>query len=81
MEDWDTGIDWSGCPLVVMDPDGGGWPVVKGMERLPIEALVVNHADGESIEDVASMFECPEGIVRSIIDYAKASSGRSGRGR
>ncbi len=42
-----------------MDPDGSGWPVVKGITRhVPVEALVVNHADGEPIEDVAYMFEC-----------------------
>jgi hypothetical protein len=62
-------IEWSGCPLVQRDPDGGDWPVMKSAPSAPVEGLIVNYLDGESIEDVAYMFEVDLEEVRAIIRY------------
>jgi uncharacterized protein (DUF433 family) len=63
-------IDWSNCPLVTPEPEGGDWLVMRSAPRLGVEVLVVNYNDGESIETLAYMFECPIDDVRAIIDYA-----------
>jgi uncharacterized protein (DUF433 family) len=63
-------IDWSGCPLVWHDPDYfGGVLLVREHPRLPVEALIYNHLDGETIETVAYMFEVDEELVRAIVQY------------
>jgi uncharacterized protein (DUF433 family) len=35
---------------------------------------LANRADGESVADLAYIFECPVEIVRAIIEYARARS-------
>ena len=62
-------IEWSACPLVIRDPDGGEWLVVKSSPRAPVEGLIVNCLDGESVEDVAYMFEVDVDEVRAILQY------------
>jgi hypothetical protein len=49
------------------DPDGGDWLVMKLAPRVPIEALIVSHLDGESVEDVAGMFEVDvDEVIRAL---------------
>jgi uncharacterized protein (DUF433 family) len=63
-------IDWSACPLVVRDPSfHGGVPALRDHPRLPVEALVHNFLDGETIEDVAFMFAIDVELTRQIIQY------------
>jgi hypothetical protein len=60
-------LDWSDCPPVMDDPDGGDWLVMKLAPRVPIEALIVSHLDGESVEDVAGMFEVDvDEVIRAL---------------
>ena len=63
-------IDWSACPLVWRDPDYcGGILTVREHPRLPVQALIYNHLDGETTETVAFMFEVDEQSVRAIVGY------------
>jgi uncharacterized protein (DUF433 family) len=63
-------IDWSDCPLVVRDPQFcGGALAVRAHPRWPVEALIYNYLDGETIETVAYMFEVDEQLVRAIVSY------------
>jgi uncharacterized protein (DUF433 family) len=63
-------IDWSGCPLVWRDPDYcGGILTVCEHPRLPVEALIYNYLDGDTIETVADMFEVDVKLVRAIVQY------------
>ena len=63
-------IDWSGCPLVWRDPDYcGGILTVREHPRLPVQALIYNYLDGETIETVAFMFEVDVELVRAIVSY------------
>jgi hypothetical protein len=51
-------IDWTACPHVQRDPAfHGGVLAVREHPRLPVEALIYNYLDGETIETVAYMFE------------------------
>jgi uncharacterized protein (DUF433 family) len=68
-------IDWSDCPLVQLDSDYHyGAPTMRSSPHTLVQALVVNYHDGESIEDLAYIFECPVDEVRAIIDYAAERS-------
>jgi uncharacterized protein (DUF433 family) len=63
-------IDWSQCPLVQRDLDFyGGVLAVREHPRLPVEALIYNYLDGETIETVAYMFEVDVELVRAIVQY------------
>jgi len=63
-------IDWSDCPFVQYDPNYcGGVLVLRAHPRLPVEALIYNHLDGETIEDVAYMFEVDLEQTRAIVQY------------
>jgi hypothetical protein len=37
--------------------------------RAPVEGLIVNYLDGETIEDVAYMFEVDVELTRAVIQY------------
>jgi hypothetical protein len=63
-------IVWTDCPLVQLD--FAPWPVLRSSPRTPIEALVVNHLDGETVPDIAYMFEVDENEVGAIIAYYQA---------
>ena len=41
-----------------------------------VEALIVNHADGETIEDVADMFKCPIEIVEATSTTRRRGAGK-----
>jgi len=43
--------------------------VLRAHPRLPVEALIYNHLDGETIEDVAYMFEVDLEQTRAIVQY------------
>ena len=62
-------IDWSACPLVMPDREGGDWLVLRSAPRVSVQGLILNHLDGERSETVAAMFECPVDEVRAIIRY------------
>ena len=63
-------IDWSHCPLVQCDPNfHGGVLAVCEHPRLPVEALIYNYLDGDTIETVADMFEVDVKLVRAIVQY------------
>ena len=63
-------IDWSSCPVVQRDPNFyGGILAVRAHPRLPVEALIYNYLDGETIETVAYMFEVDVELARAIIQY------------
>ena len=63
-------MDWSDCPLVQRDPAFyGGTLALREHPRLPVQALVVNYLDGETIETVAYMFEVDVDLTRAIIRY------------
>ena len=62
-------IDWSDCPLVMADPDGGDWLVTKSNPRTSVEGVIVNILDDERIETVAYMFEVDVDEVRAILQY------------
>ncbi len=63
-------IDWSGCPLVEVDPERlGGVPVVKDT-RMQADSVVENYEDGSPIEEIADNFDIPENIIRELVTYA-----------
>lgn len=63
--------DWTGCPLVEIDPQKvSGAPVLKGT-RLPVQAVLDNHGDGLTPAEIAEQFQVPEEEVRALIDYAR----------
>jgi uncharacterized protein (DUF433 family) len=63
-------IDWSGCPLVEVDPERlGGVPVVKDT-RMQADSVVENYEDGSPVEEIADNFDIPESTVRELIAYA-----------
>jgi uncharacterized protein (DUF433 family) len=65
-----TGIDWSGCPIVERDPEKmGGIPTVRGL-RLSADAIVENHDDNLSDQEIAEIFELPIEDVRTLVAYA-----------
>jgi hypothetical protein len=39
-------IDRSECPLVIRDPDGGDWLVMKSSPRVPVQGFINSHLDG-----------------------------------
>jgi uncharacterized protein (DUF433 family) len=63
-------INWTDCPLVEINPRKlSGTPVLKG-SRMPADAILENHADGLSAEEVAEIFELPVDSVRALLAYA-----------
>jgi uncharacterized protein (DUF433 family) len=66
-----TDIDWSGCSIVECDPEKmGGVPTVRGL-RLSADAIVENHDDSLSDEEIAEIFELPIKDVRALVAYAE----------
>ena len=63
--------DWTGCPLVEVNPwKVRGAPVLRGT-RLPVQAILDNHADGLPSAETAEQFQVPEEKVRAVIEYAR----------
>jgi len=63
-------IDWTDCPLVEINARKlSGTPVLKG-SRMPADAILENHADGLSAEEIAEVFELPVDSVRALLAYA-----------
>ncbi len=63
-------IDWTDCPLVEINPRKlSGTPVLKGT-RMPADAILQNYASGSPAEEIAEIFELPEGSVRALLSYA-----------
>ena len=56
-------VDWSGCPLVEVDPEiQSGAPVVRGT-RVPVSTIVDNAEYGLSVAGITEQ-------VRAILTYA-----------
>lgn len=63
--------DWTGCPLVEINPRKvSGAPVLRGT-RLPVQTILDNHADGLMPAEIAEQFQVPEEKVRAVIEYAR----------
>jgi uncharacterized protein (DUF433 family) len=63
-------IDWTDCSLVEINPRKvSGTPVLKGT-RMPADAILQNFASGSPAEEIAEVFELPEGSVRELLSYA-----------
>ena len=66
-----TDIDWSGCPIVERDPEKmGAVATVRGL-RLSADAIVENHDDDLSDEEISEIFELPIEDVRALVAYAE----------
>ncbi|MGH9608437.1 MAG: DUF433 domain-containing protein [Bryobacteraceae bacterium] len=66
-----TDIEWSGCPIVQQNPKKlGGKPTVRAY-RVPADAVVENHDDGLSEDEIAYQFSLPIEDVRAILAYAE----------
>ena len=62
-------IEWSGCPVVeCVEGRCGGVPVLRGT-RLPIAAILDNHDDGCTPEQIAHMFEVAVTDVQAVLAY------------
>ena len=63
-------IDWTDCPLVEMNARKlSGTPILVGT-RMPVDGILENYAGGLSAEEIAEVFEVPEGGVRAVLAYA-----------
>ena len=63
-------VDWSGCPLVEVDPEiQSGTPVLRGT-RVPVSAIVDNAEYGLSAREISQQFAVSEPQVRAILMYA-----------
>ncbi len=63
-------MDWTGCPVVEIDPEKlGGTPILKG-SRMPADAIVENFQDGLPAEEIAEVFELPAAGVRELLKFA-----------
>jgi uncharacterized protein (DUF433 family) len=63
-------IDWSGCPLVEVNPRKvSGVPILKET-RVPAAAIVTNYMGGSPIEEISENFAIPESTVRQLLSYA-----------
>ena len=63
--------DWSGCPLIQVDPEKmGGQPNVAGIRITP-EALVENFNSGYDPDELADIFPgVPLPFIRAVLVYA-----------
>jgi len=65
-------IDWSGCPLVEVNPRvQSGAPVLRGT-RMPVNAIIDNFDYGVSVSEIAEQFELPDDRVEAIVAYAES---------
>jgi uncharacterized protein (DUF433 family) len=64
-------LDWTGCPLVEIDPEKvGGTPVVKGT-RIPAQGIVDDYDLGSSIEEIHENFPTLSlDTIKSLIAFA-----------
>lgn len=63
--------DWSGCPLVEVNPGvQSGTPVLRGT-RMPVSAIVDNFDHGMSVAEISEQFQVPQDRIQAILSYAK----------
>lgn len=63
-------MDWTGCPLVEVNPRKvSSVPILKGT-RVQADAIVENFEGGSPVEEIAENFAIPEGMVRGILSFA-----------
>jgi uncharacterized protein (DUF433 family) len=81
MPTMEKAIDWSGCPLVEVEPGkDSGAPILKGT-RLPAQTIIDNHDYGMSPTEIVEQFGVPEDQVLQILEYARSHSRRTVRPR
>ncbi len=65
------GVDWTGCPLVEINPRKvSGAPILKGT-RLPADVIVENFDGGSPVEEIEENFAVPQSAIREILAYAE----------
>jgi uncharacterized protein (DUF433 family) len=63
-------IDWSGCPLVEVNPRKvSGVPILKET-RVPADTIVINYVGGSPVEEISENFAVPESTIRQVLSYA-----------
>lgn len=69
-------LDWSGLPLVEVDPTRvSGAPVLKG-RRVTVAGLLDNADAGLDAEEIGDLFGVTPEQVRAVLDYARAKGWR-----
>jgi uncharacterized protein (DUF433 family) len=72
-----TGVDWTDCPLVEVNPlKVSGVPILKGT-RVQADSIVENFEGGSPIEEIADNFDIPEATIRMVLDFAENKRRRS----
>lgn len=67
-----TAIDWTGCPLVEINPEKmSGAPILKGT-RLTVKTITDNAVAGLTSAEIAEQFEVEESKVKAILDFQAA---------
>ena len=65
-------VDWTGCPLVEINPRvQSGEPVLRGT-RMPARAIIDNFDYGLSPAEIAEQFELSPDCVEAILLFAKS---------
>jgi uncharacterized protein (DUF433 family) len=68
-------IDWSACEIVKRNPAKlGGTPTVRDY-RVSADAVVENHDDHLTDDEIAYQFSLPIEDVRAILAYAEKARG------
>ncbi len=63
-------VDWSGCPLVEVNPRKvSGAPILKGT-RVQADAIIENFEDGSPVEEISENFAVPEATIRALLTFA-----------
>ncbi len=69
LEDLEAVEYWKDCPFVEIDPlKLGGTPILRNT-RMPADAILDNHDDGMSAEEIARVYQLPAQGVRSLIAW------------
>ncbi len=60
-------MDWTGCPLVEVNPRKvSGAPILKGT-RVQADAIVENYEDGSPVEEISENFAISEATIRALL--------------
>lgn len=63
-------MDWTGCPLVEVNPRKvSGAPILKGT-RVQADAIVENYEDRSPVEEISENFAVPEATIRALLTFA-----------
>jgi uncharacterized protein (DUF433 family) len=63
-------MDWSGCPIVEVNPlKVSGAPILVGT-RVQADSIVENFQDGSPIEEIADNFSIPAEMIEEVLRFA-----------